>query len=433
MKNKLLFLTKMSLNKKIKTKWFYIANLIFLILVVGLINIDTIIKTFGGDFNDTIELLVIDEIGQYETFKFNFESNTKYVEDYTSTQITKIDNSYDEIVKEITNEDNKILIVLSGSDVDYLQAKVVSKETLGTITTTLINAALTNVRSELVLKEYNVTSEMYQNISRNVIAETIVLSDEKKDSDMIVASMMQIIMLPFFMLIIFLVQMIGAEVNEEKTTKSMEIIISNVSPKTHFISKVISSNLFVIIQGFLLICYTALGLVIRYLSNNGNIIGNLSSEFSTLTGGINISSFTNSIGYILPILLIMVLLTFIVYSLLAGILASMTTNLEDFQQLQTPIVVISLIGYYLSMMTSMFEGSIFIKIMSYIPFISSLLAPVLFVLGEITIIDLLISIMLLVLTIYVLIKYGLRIYKAGILNYSGNNLWRKMFQAIRRN
>ena len=50
------------------------------------------------------------------------------------------------------------------------------------------------------------------------------------------------------MLIIFLVQMIGAEVNEEKTTKSMEIIISNVSPKTHFLSKVLSSNLFVIIQ-----------------------------------------------------------------------------------------------------------------------------------------------------------------------------------------
>ena len=62
MKNKLLFLTKMSLNKKIKTKWFYIANIIFLILIAGLINLDSIIKLFGGDFDDAIKINVIDNI-----------------------------------------------------------------------------------------------------------------------------------------------------------------------------------------------------------------------------------------------------------------------------------------------------------------------------------------------------------------------------------
>ena len=48
----------------------------------------------------------------------------------------------------------------------------------------------------------------------------------------------------------------------------------------------------------------------------------------------------------------------------------MTTNLEDFQQLQTPIVIVSLAGYYLSMMASFFKGSLFVRIMSYIPFVS---------------------------------------------------------------
>ena len=37
---------------------------------------------------------------------------------------------------------------------------------------------------------------------------------------------------------------VDSEINEEKTTRSMEIIISNVSPKIHFLSKIISSNLF---------------------------------------------------------------------------------------------------------------------------------------------------------------------------------------------
>ena len=130
-------------------------------------------------------------------------------------------------------------------------------------------------------------------------------------------------------------------------------------------------------------------------------------------------------------MIIMMLLTFVAYSLLAGILASMTTNQEDFQQLQTPIVVVSLIGYYLSIMAGLFKGSIFIRVMSYIPFVSSMLAPSLYVMGEITLFDLLGSILLLILVIYLLIKYGLRIYKVGILNYSQTGLWKKMFKAVK--
>ncbi len=47
--------------------------------------------------------------------------------------------------------------------------------------------------------------------------------------------------------------MVGGEICEEKTTRSMEIIISNVSPKMHLFSKVLASNIFVITQGALLI------------------------------------------------------------------------------------------------------------------------------------------------------------------------------------
>ena len=225
--------------------------------------------------------------------------------------------------------------------------------------------------------------------------------------------------------------MIGAEVNEEKTTKSMEIIISNVSPKTHFLSKILSANLFVIIQGVLLILFSIVGIVVRYIITGGNLMNGLDSEMTGFINGLSLNGVMDTIGVMLPIIIVMILLTFFAYSLLAGILASMTTNLEDFQQLQTPIVIISLIGFYLSMMASMFTGSLFIKVMSYIPFISCLLSPILYIMGDVGLIDLLISILLLIGTIYLLIKYGLRIYKVGILNYSQTGLWKKMFMAIK--
>ena len=73
MTNKLKFLTRISLDKKIRTKWFLIANVIFAILIIGLINIDSVIKLFGGDFDDTQEILVIDEVGSFDMFKLIFD------------------------------------------------------------------------------------------------------------------------------------------------------------------------------------------------------------------------------------------------------------------------------------------------------------------------------------------------------------------------
>ena len=81
MKNKLKYLTKISLNKKIKSKWFFIANIFLLILIVGLMNIDSIIKFFGGDFENITEILVINntEYDIFEDIKINYDNNSKII------------------------------------------------------------------------------------------------------------------------------------------------------------------------------------------------------------------------------------------------------------------------------------------------------------------------------------------------------------------
>ena len=125
------------------------------------------------------------------------------------------------------------------------------------------------------------------------------------------------------------------------------------------------------------------------------------------------------------------LLSFFAYSLFIGVLASMTTNMEDYNQIQTPVMVFLMVGYYLAISASVYQGAIFIKIAAFIPFISGILAPVLYTLGEMTILDLIISIGLLGGTCALLYKYGLRIYKAGILNYSSSKLWKKIFKSLK--
>lgn len=433
MKNKLLFLTKMSIKKKIATKWFLIANIIMAVLIVGLVNIDSIIKTFGGDFNAENQLLVIDNSNYFEDFKASYENSSSIMNEYTNVKITKYNDTIDNAKKEIT-DDNTLLLVLNKDDTNYLSASIYSKSGIDAIKMTIINTALNTLKSNIALKEYNITEDMLADINKSVAIDKIVLeeNDNSLDGELITGVIFPIIILPFFFLTVFLIQMIGNEINEEKSTKSMEIIISNVSPQVHLASKVISANVFVLTQGILILLYGTLGVLIRILlTGNMNFNNSQAGEIGSLVNTITSSGVIDKLTGVLPFALILMILTFIGYSLLSGILSSMTTNSEDYQQLQTPMVIVLLSSFYLSMMSSLFKGSVFIKVMSYVPFISSLLAPTLYALGEITIIDLSIAIILMVLTLYILFKYGLRIYKAGILNYSQDHLWQRMLKAVK--
>ena len=198
-----------------------------------------------------------------------------------------------------------------------------------------------------------------------------------------------------------------------------------------FISKIITSNLYAIIQCVLFVIYFGIGVLIRRIVTGTSLTGSLGESTTKLLDTFVESGMLSNILKCLPFIIIMILLSFFAYSLLAGILASMTTSQEDFQQLQTPMMMLIMAGYFLAIMASTYEKSTFIIVISMIPFISCILSPVLLFLGQITIVHVLISVGLLLLVIYLLLKYGLRIYKVGILNYSSSNLWKKMLESVK--
>lgn len=312
-----------------------------------------------------------------------------------------------------------------------LKAKVISDKKIDSSVYQVIYQGLNVTKQQVLMERLNLDTNTLALLSTNIDIDRVVLSDKKSQDEnmsLVMSTVFPSLILPFFMLIIFLVQMVGGEICEEKTTKSMEIIISNVSPKVHLLAKIVANNLFVLLQALLLFIY---GLIAFFISSrNGSL--NIPSEITSIWDSLSASGLINDIVSLLPMLLVLIILSFLAYSLLAGILASMTTNIEDFQQLQTPIVFILLAGYYLAIMAGMFQGSIFLKIAGYIPLISCLLAPTLYIMGEISILDILIAIILLIGLLYLLIRYGMKIYKVGILNYSNEKVWSKFIKAFRR-
>ena len=436
MKNKLWYLTGVSLKRKIKSKWFVIVNIILMFAIVGLFNIDSIIGFFGGDFNEKQKIYVIDNTNtSFEIFKDSIEKTDINLKNSNSYEVKKYNKSLEDGKKKIKKEEKAIIIELNSDEKDILKAKVISNTFIDTIDYQIITNCLTNLRTNYAIASLGLSEDEITKLYSDIKIDRIILDENKKSKDenmeTIMSTVFPFIILPFFILSIYLVQMIGAEVNDEKTTRGMEIIISNVSPKTHFASKIIAGNTFVLIQGIILLLDSAIGLLVRKLMGGSNLIAKAGFDVTDILKKALDTDLINQLIYIIPLMLISMILTFIAYSLVAGILASMTTNTEDFQQVQTPIVLVSLVGYYLSMMAGIFKGAAFIKVLSFVPFISAILAPSLLVLGQISILDVIIGIIILIFTNFILVKYGLRIYKVGILNYSSKDLWKKMFKAIK--
>lgn len=432
--NKLKYLTKISLKRKINTKWFVIANIIFAVIIIGLLNMDAIISFFGGDFDQAQLIYVQDNTDRtYDILTSQNDAYKNLIDDSENAfKLEKTTKSSEEIFKDEENKDAWYLTIDNDNE-NYIKATLTSEGYINTSSYAGISTIINNTKTVIAMEESNISPEELAKISSPVNLERKILDEDKKSEDenagMIMSTVFPILILPFFALTMFLVQMVGAEINDEKTTRGMEIIISNVPPKIHLFSKVIASNLFVFLEAALLVIYAIIGFVIRTLIGGSVSTGDF--DISSILDTILKSDIASSLAYIIPLTIILMILTFIAYAILAGILASMTTNTEDFQQMQMPIVIISLVGYYLAMMAGLFDGSIFIKVLSFIPFISAILAPSLLILGQIGIFEVVIAIILLIITIWLLLKYGMRIYRVGILNYSSKDLWKKMFKALK--
>jgi len=429
MKSKFGFLVKYSLKKKINTKWFKVVNVLLCLLLIFIVNMDSIINFFGGDFNEKDKIYVVDNANSFNSFRSYFEKLAEAM-DLGEYEIL-LDNK---ILDDKDNIDDKVAVVLNKNTSEYLDGEIVSYDTVSRTTYEVIVNSLNAVKSEMVLITSGMSSEEIAKLTSPVNVKETVLNEAAKDNktkDTLSSIVTTVIIVPFFLLIVTMVQMLGAEINDEKTSRGMEVIISSVPVKMHFASKVISALSYVLIQGGLLFLYGFLAILLRKVFVGGATSGVGGFFTDTINMLSEAGVFTLLAKGAIPLIILFVI-SFALYAIVAAILASMTTNNEDFQQLQTPLMIIMMVGYYVALMAVVFDGSLFINILAVIPMLSVMIAPTLYLLGEMSLVYLIISTLVTVIATYIVYVYGLRIYKVGILNYSSSKLWRKMFKSLKQ-
>lgn len=399
---KLKFLIAFGLKKRILKKSFLISNIIIGLLTIVIINLPTIIGLFDNDNDPTVQIAYITD---HETLPYisalSITLNEGLEEDifiFTEGSLELKDTFFDQQLYDI-------LLVLN------------SEESSINIQMFRFNTT----HDTAILQTIQLLDVINQN--QNYIpptTETFLPQDyEDPVINEIISGLSSVFTLPLFLILTFGIQFVGVDIIEEKSSKAIETIISSVKASIHFLSKIIASLIFILIQSVLLITYGFIG----------SAIGNQSSSVT----GITTESLTEVFVQYFPnwqsILMITTLFIFIgamLYLVIAALTASIATTQEDYQTFQGPIMILLVIGFYISLFASAAGGDTILKVASFIPFFAPMTVPIAYASGLLSNIEVILALLTLLISTGIVIVLVTPIYKVAILSYEQTKLFKRL-------
>lgn len=217
-----------------------------------------------------------------------------------------------------------------------------------------------------------------------------------------------------FMFIMTYSSIIGEEIASEKGTRIMEVILSSVSSTVHFFGKLVA---------IVLICFTQIAIYI--------VLGLIALQLDfvqDLLQGINISAiFQGLVGTSLAYFILGIVL----YAILAAFLGSLVSKVEDVSKAVTPIVFLSLAGFYAGMFAFYNPTHMIVKIGSYIPLFTSFIMPFRVASDTVTSTGVIISIVVLIVFVLLTTWLSLLLYRSSVLIYSDAGMFKTMKTSIK--
>ena len=269
---------------------------------------------------------------------------------------------------------------------------------------------LTNIQSTINNKEANLEKGHEEILKRAPIINTI--EDEKTENRYIGQAIYFVLIFLMYMVLMSFVNLVLADIATEKGTKMIEFIFSSVKPGDYFAGKMLGNFIAVFVQ---IITYVIFGIIGFFIAKSKGIFDGLDLAF-------NISGSTY--GIIAEIVLLFLLGIFI-FLVIAGMLGSFATKVEDAGKMGTPLIFLTIILFFLAM-TLQNKGDIMAtKILSYIPLASTFFMPLRLLNGYANLTQGAISIAILLGSILLMYRFGENVYKKNILNYSSDGFFKR--------
>lgn len=316
-------------------------------------------------------------------------------------------------------------LLLITSEADALSAELLSEESLSQSTMLTVQQKLNQFQSIVRASELGLTQEEVTRLNQAVPLETKSVRftqngalETGKDLGAIrmVLSFASTILLFFF--IITYASIIAQEIASEKGTRIMEVILSSVSASSHFYGK---------LTGILLVALTQLvvygigaGITFIWFKDNPLILG-FFNEYSLASILNGFFSYT----------LIYLLFGIFIYAVLAALCGSLVSKVEDVSKAILPVTYLSLAGYMIGLTVgAMNPDHLIVRVSSFIPFLSSYTMPIRLAYGSVSSNQVFISLFLLLLSIFILVVFSSKMYKANVLIYNDNGIWAALKQSF---
>ncbi len=222
-----------------------------------------------------------------------------------------------------------------------------------------------------------------------------------------------------FMAIITYGVWVAMSVAEEKGSRVMELMLNATTPLQMLTGKVMGNGAAGLTQYGIV-----LGAVVAGLLAQGPIHkAALGTDAGAQFGGLSPT--------VLVAFVVLFVLGFLLYSLLYAALGSLVSRQEDVQSATSPLMMLIMIGYFLSVFGLQAIDETWVKVASFVPFFSPYLMLARVSMGHVQIWEFALAILLLIASIAVALFVAARIYSAGVLLYGQRVGLRQVLRAAR--
>lgn len=286
-----------------------------------------------------------------------------------------------------------------------------------------IEAALQSVKLDVVVKDV-LTAEQKELINTPVkVNEQSLSTEETGAAAGSENGMSPINYIVVYLLIILLFtstmmtgNMIASEITAEKSSRIMEILITSVSPLSQMFGKII---------GIFMVGMLQIGIFGAVIAGNVLLPHNrdVLSDFSLNLSDVNIAVIVYG--------LIFYILGYFLYAVMFAAIGSMVSRTEELGQAVLPITMLSLVSFYIAIFSIATPNILLLKVASFIPFTSPTAILVRIGAGVAPTWEILVSLAILVVSIFVFGWLAAKIYRTGVLMYGKRPTFKELFKAMK--
>ncbi|MHA6260719.1 ABC transporter permease [Sporosarcina sp. CAU 1771] len=407
---------KQAFMTKAKTKSFIITTAIMIVGVFLFANLSKIIDTVQSvtGKNESEEVLyVIDESSVLaDRLKNQFETNESTIA-IEATEKTKTD-----LISEMEEGEIDSFLTVSLNSENNIVAEYSSMSAMEFSLPMMLEDALQAIQTEMNAEELSLSIVEVQMLFTPIEFEHKLISPSAKSEEELsqARGLVYVLMFLIYFAVILYSGMIATEVATEKSSRVMEILISSVSPVKHMFAKVLGIG--------------SLGLLQMMLFGIAGFIALKTSSSEMVDGFFSVFGFSNMNVGTIVFAIIFFLLGYFLYATLAALLGSLVSRTEDVQQMILPMTLLIVAAFMIAVTGLGNPEMAYLKYASYFPFFAPLVMFLRVGMLDLPLWEPLLSIGIMLLTIFLLGWFGAKVYRGGVLMYGPSRSLKDLKKAI---